>query len=122
MHTALLLIALGFGYKIYAEASVDKKKSLKRLGRIVGVSIMVIALLGTGCKAYHRISKPLACGASNCSMADDCGRRDHCGDKKSMCPLMKGKFFQHKGDKYRAMKEMPYGHGPSGGEDFRSDH
>lgn len=49
MKTALLLIALGWGFKIYADASSMGKKSVKRLGRMVGIVIMVISFLGALC-------------------------------------------------------------------------
>ena len=53
MNTALLLIALGFGYKIFAEASVNAKKSLKQLGRLVGITIMVVSFTGTLCVLWR---------------------------------------------------------------------
>ena len=49
MQTALLLIALGFGFKIFAEASTNAKKSVKQLGRLVGAFIMLVSFLGTIC-------------------------------------------------------------------------
>ncbi|MBI1977675.1 MAG: hypothetical protein HYS55_02870 [Candidatus Omnitrophica bacterium] len=49
MNAGLLLIALALGYKIFADASTSAKKSLKRLGRIVGVYIMVVSFVGTVC-------------------------------------------------------------------------
>ena len=50
MKVALLLIAMGFGFKIFAEASTNAKKSIKNLGRLVGAFIMIVALVGTVCK------------------------------------------------------------------------
>lgn len=47
MNTALLLIALGFGFKIFAEAGKSGEKSVKSLGRMVGGFIMFVALMGT---------------------------------------------------------------------------
>jgi hypothetical protein len=55
MKVGLLLIALGFGYKVYAEASGEKRKKMKRLGRAVGVAMMVIAALGTICGVSSKI-------------------------------------------------------------------
>ena len=47
MRTALLLIALGFGFKIFAEASTNAKKSVKQVGRFVGIVIMLVSFLAT---------------------------------------------------------------------------
>jgi len=55
MKIALLLIALGVGYKIYEDGSKNAKKSLKRLGRIIGVFIMVIAFAGTVCQTVMTV-------------------------------------------------------------------
>ena len=55
MRTALLLIALGFGFKIFAEASTNAKKSVKQLGRIVGVFIMLVSFLGTLCLIRYAV-------------------------------------------------------------------
>ncbi len=49
MQTAFLLIALGFGFKIFAEASANAKKSVRQLGRLVGIVIMLVSFLGTLC-------------------------------------------------------------------------
>lgn len=43
MQLALLLIALGFGFKIYAEANTNPKKLVKQIGRFVGISMMLIS-------------------------------------------------------------------------------
>jgi hypothetical protein len=56
MQAGLLLIALGFGYKIYAEASVNARKNMKRLGRAIGVAIMVVSALGTVCTVWYAIT------------------------------------------------------------------
>ena len=56
MQTALLLIALGFGFKIFAEASANAKKSVKQLGRLVGIVIMVVSFVGTLCTVWYTIS------------------------------------------------------------------
>ena len=44
MQLALLLIALGFGYKIFVEATSNPKKRVKQIGQLVGGFIMLIAL------------------------------------------------------------------------------
>ena len=44
MQLALLLIASGFGYKIFAEATAHPKKRVKKLGQIVGLVMIVIGL------------------------------------------------------------------------------
>ncbi len=58
MQSALLLIALGFGFKIFAEASSNNKKNVKRLGQLVGIIIMVTSFLGTLCM----VSSAIQCG------------------------------------------------------------
>lgn len=47
MKTALFLIALGFGYKVFAEATANGKKSLRQIGRLIGAFTMIVSLLGT---------------------------------------------------------------------------
>ena len=49
MQTGLLLIALAFGYKIFSESSANAKKSLKQLGRVIGIYIMVVSFIGSLC-------------------------------------------------------------------------
>ena len=49
MHLALLLIALGFGFKIFSEASSGGKKPINQLGRLIGVVIMALSFLSTVC-------------------------------------------------------------------------
>ncbi len=70
MHLALLLIALGFGYKLYVEASQQKSKNLKRLGKAIGVVVMLVSFLAALCF--------VSCGLQMCS--------------KGQCPLMPGKM------------------------------
>ena len=77
MQSALLLIALGFGFKIFAEASTNAKKHVKRLGQIVGIVIMVVSFLGTVCAVSYAIQY----GKMNCSM----GKSGWLGGK--MCPI-----------------------------------
>ena len=52
MHTGILIIALGFGFKIYAEASAHAKKSIKQLGKAVGIVMMVVSLGGILCTVW----------------------------------------------------------------------
>lgn len=49
MRTALLLIALGFGYQIFSSAVRQRTVMLKRLGLAVGAVMMIISLLGSIC-------------------------------------------------------------------------
>ena len=55
MQSALLLIALGFGYKIFAEASSNGKKRVKQLGQLVGSVIMIVSFLGTLCAVSNAV-------------------------------------------------------------------
>ena len=81
MSTALLLIALGFGFKIYVEASRTTKANTKRLGRIVAIFIMVLAATGALCHT----AKSIRCGLSaGCAKS---GYFMGIGGKK--CPLNK---------------------------------
>ncbi len=47
MKLALFLLTLGFGYKIYADASVNSKKRIKQLGQVVGAGMMILSILGS---------------------------------------------------------------------------
>ena len=49
MQTGLLLIAMGFGFKVYAEASANGKKTIRQIGRLVGAFMMIVGFLGTLC-------------------------------------------------------------------------
>lgn len=51
MKLGLLLIALGFGYKVYAEAAKEKG-SLRSLGQGVGAIIMAISLIASALIVY----------------------------------------------------------------------
>ena len=57
MQTGLLLIALALGYKVFSEASGNGKKSLKQLGRIIGIYIMAVSFLGSLCVLTCQWSK-----------------------------------------------------------------
>ncbi len=56
MKIALFLLTLGFGYKIYAEASSIGKKKMKALGRTIGIFMMIVSLIGTVCGIYFKAS------------------------------------------------------------------
>lgn len=77
MQIGLLLIALGFGFKIFAEASTHAKKSVKQLGRVIGVGIMIVSFLGTVCAVTCAIQY----GKGFCPMGKNWGM----GGK--MCPI-----------------------------------
>ena len=68
MDTALLLVALGFGFKIFAEASANNKKQLKQLGRTVGVAIMIISAAGAACTTYMAAKCVYSFQLGNCDM------------------------------------------------------
>ena len=68
MDTALLLIALGFGFKIFAEASANNKKQLKQLGRAVGVAIMIVSAAGASCTTYMTAKCAYYCQLERCNM------------------------------------------------------
>ena len=51
MKLGLLLIALGFGYKVYAEATKEKG-SLRSLGQGVGAIIMATSLVASALLIY----------------------------------------------------------------------
>ena len=62
MKTALFLIALGFGFKVFAEATANPKKSLKKLGRAVGATIMIMSAFG----ALYSLTMFAKYGRMNC--------------------------------------------------------
>ena len=70
MSVALALIALAVGYKVFVDASKEKK-DVKFLGQAIGIFIMVAALLSTvygamkcayksGCPMMSKFSCPMA--------------------------------------------------------------
>ena len=63
MYIAFLLFALAVGYKVFADASKNPKKTVKDVGRAVGIFIMVLAALGSLCKTY-KIVRHVKCGYS----------------------------------------------------------
>ena len=48
---AILLLALGFGYKIFADATESSKKGLQILGRSIGLFIMIASVGAMVCTA-----------------------------------------------------------------------
>jgi len=55
MQTALLLIALGFGFKVFADASKNPKKTIRAIGRLVGIIMMILGLTGAICTTWAAI-------------------------------------------------------------------
>ena len=53
MHSGLLLIAMGFGFKIFAEATANGKKTVRQIGRLVGIFMMVVSFFGTLCSVLY---------------------------------------------------------------------
>lgn len=83
MKIALLLLALGFGFKIFAEASTMAKKSLKQLGRAVGLFIMLVSFAGTLCLLWMGIQYGKWDGSYYCPVGGF-GKTDAA---KKFCPL-----------------------------------
>ena len=71
MSIAVCLVALALGYDAYLRA-LKEKEGLKLLGQIVGVSVMVLALIGVACGVAHKSS----CYGSMW------------GSKQGFCPMM----------------------------------
>ncbi len=72
MKTALLLITLGFGYKVFADATKEQG-SLRTAGRIIGL-IMIVSTLVIGaykvaeCVSASGFCPKQSCGVSRCPM------------------------------------------------------
>lgn len=65
MKLGLLLIALGVGYRVYADASREKG-NLRSLGQWVGALIMATSLAASAftiytCSSYYRSGKGFGC-------------------------------------------------------------
>ncbi|PIQ87000.1 MAG: hypothetical protein COV74_02320 [Candidatus Omnitrophica bacterium CG11_big_fil_rev_8_21_14_0_20_45_26] len=88
MKIGLLLIALGYGYKIFLDAAKQKVKNLRLLGQLVGAIMMTVAIAGIVCMVTCYMS------AGFCSMGQKMGY-------KSMCPIF-GKQMP-----YSDMKTVP---------------
>ncbi len=56
MHSlAWLLITIAVGYWVLIVASKEKG-GLKKLGKVLGIVIIVLSFLGVGCKLYYKCS------------------------------------------------------------------
>jgi len=89
MKIALLLLAMGFGYKVFAEASKNTKKSLKTLGRVVGTFMMIVALMGTVCAGFHMMNRGLSGEGYSSYHKSQCNKwaeRSE-ADGKKFCPF-----------------------------------
>ena len=69
---ACSLLALSAGYFVFAHASGQKAGDVRQIGRIAGIIVMLVALVGTVCG--------VACKAGKA----DCGMR---AAKSSYCPI-----------------------------------
>lgn len=65
MKLGLLLIALGLGYKVYADASREKG-NLKTLGQWVGAVIMATSLIVSALMVYGYSSACMGGGGAGC--------------------------------------------------------
>ena len=61
MRTALLLIALGFGFKTFVKASANPTKSVRQFGRLIGIFMMLISFIGTICTVTYTIQEKWYC-------------------------------------------------------------
>ena len=80
MHSAIALIALALGYKVFADAHKEKE-GLKLLGQIIGIVVMLAAVL---C---------ILCGAAKCMYKSQCSLMSKTG-----CPLIAAKTACPMGD------------------------
>jgi len=90
MNTALLLIALGFGFKLFAEAGKPGEKSFKRLGRFVGGFMMIVAFAGVVFTLWNKCYQgTLACPMPfpNAGSSGSYSAPANSG-MKTMCPFM----------------------------------
>ena len=86
MHTAVALVALALGYKVFADAHKEKE-GLKLLGQIIGIVVMIAAVL---C---------MLCGAAKCLYKSQCSVMSHNG-----CPLAAAKTTCPMGDMSESAK------------------
>ena len=87
MNSALLLIALGFGYQIFVQ-SFRKKGAVQSLGAIIGIFMMIVSFTGTICKVW--------CVANGSS----CGKTMLCSMHSPMQPVNQGEegsYYRHGG-------------------------
>ena len=80
MHSAVALIALALGYKVFADAHKEKE-GLKLLGQIVGVVVMLAAVL---CALYGTVR---CMNKSQCSTMSKMGCPLTAGAAKAACPM-----------------------------------
>lgn len=69
---ACSLLALSAGYFVFAHASAQKAEEVRQVGRIAGIVVMLIALIGTICGVMCKSNQD-GCGmkaarGSHCSM------------------------------------------------------
>ncbi len=106
MDLALLLIALGFGYKIFVEGSLQTKKNLKQAGRLVGLVIMVLSAAGAAAKTFSMFNYDNMCSMMDYPMHGMKGDRGFFKGfgSKVMCPLS--------GSSATSAEKLPPGHPP----------
>ncbi|GEM_PF-1760090 len=106
MELALLLIALGFGYKIFLEGSAQTKKNAKQIGRLVGLVIMILSAAGAAAKTYSMFKCDYMCSTMDCPMHGMKGGRGFFKGfgSKIMCPLS--------GSSASSAEKLPPGHPP----------
>ena len=76
MKIAVILIALGFGYKIFIDATKEQGGT-KTLGRLIGIVMMIVsASIG-------------AMILGLCAASTFCSVKSACGVTSSSCPMMK---------------------------------
>ena len=68
------LLCMAAGYFVFAHASTQKG-DVKTIGRIVGLVIMALSLIGVACSAASKSSMMCNSGSSECKMM------------KSFCPI-----------------------------------
>ena len=95
MQTAFLLIALGFGFKIFSEAFSAHSKIVRKLGQAVGAIMMIVSLVGAFCTVWYAVT----CGPYGSPFCPLGGKQMHqgfdprmgmAGSAKKMCPLPPG--------------------------------
>ena len=82
MGIAVLLLALGFGYKVFADATADSKKGLRTLGRSSGLFIMIASVGAMVLSA--------ACMSKYCPMGSKGGMGGKGMMGKKFCPFSGG--------------------------------
>ncbi len=76
MKIPLLMIALGFGYKIFTDATREQA-SVKTVGRLIGVVMIMVS------------SSLAALEAAKYTMCELCPKGKVCSYSKSACPIMR---------------------------------